>query len=155
MGSLRGFKNKNTGAGKKLLKRFFSEIGESMILILYVCTASFQISSYLPSLGCGFFRLTTIDLKRGTIFQTFIYLRYHDTLVSRTNDLIHIDQLFDTMCTPSHNTCHCKDWCEQLLRNTKHAVNKSAVKIHIGTNAFIDRTLFTNYFRCDPLDHGI
>ena len=55
------------------------------------------------------------------------------------------------MCTPSHNTCHCKDWCEQLLWNTKHAVNKSAVKIHIGTDTLIDLTLLCDNLWCKTL----
>ena len=55
------------------------------------------------------------------------------------------------MCAPAYNTCNGKHRCIKLQRQIQHAVNKSAVKIHIGTDTLIDLTFLCNNLWCKTL----
>ena len=52
------------------------------------------------------------------------------------------------MCTPSDNTCRCKDRCIQFLWQPEHAIYETAVKIYVGIDSFVNFSLLTDYFWC-------
>ena len=62
-----------------------------------------QMRSYTFSSACSFYLLSLI--------QRHITLMLCYRLISRTDNLTFIDNLFNTVCTPSCNTCNRKDWC--------------------------------------------
>lgn len=69
-----------------------------------------------------------------------------DILVSRTDDLAFIGQFFNTVRTPSGDTGNGKDRCEQFHRKAKHGVDKTAVKVHIGTDRFEQLAMLLHEF---------
>ena len=68
--------------------------------------------------------------------------------IRRTDDLIHILQLFQTVCAPSYDSRCCKYRCLQCLWQIQHLIYQTTVEVNIGINTFIHSATFPNYFRC-------
>ena len=49
------------------------------------------------------------------------------------------------MRAPSCNSCDSKNRSVELQRKIEHGIGKSAVKIYVGTDAFVDFAFFRNY----------
>ena len=74
-----------------------------------------------------------------------------NSLISRTNDLIRIVDLFNSMSTPAGNTGDGKQRCEQLLRDAQHSVNKAGVHIDISAN-WLFSAAFSKELRSELFD---
>lgn len=72
-------------------------------------------------------------------------------LVSRTDNLTGIDEFLHAVGTPSGDTCDGEQWGIELLRQIKHTVNKSAIKVHIGTYTLVNVAFFRDDLRSQAL----
>ena len=61
----------------------------------------------------------------------------NQTLVSRSDDLVCGDKLLDSVSAPSNYTCHCKERCVELPRNSKHLIHESAVEVYVRADTLV------------------
>ena len=89
------------------------------------------------------------------VAQLYIVLALCHALVSRTDDLAVVGQLFDAVRAPTHDTCHGKDRSIKLQGQIQHAVYKAAVEVHIGADALVDLAFLADDLGSQTFYHGV
>ena len=67
-----------------------------------------------------------------------IFLWGKDVFVGRTDDATALEvEFLYTMCCPTNDTCHSKDWSINLLWESYHLIDETAIEVEVGTHWFL------------------
>ena len=73
-----------------------------------------------------------------------VWLLFGHAAVGWTDDFVVFRKFFEAMSAPTADTGNGKERRVELFWNVEHIVNKAAVKIDVGTNAFVDFFAFAD-----------
>ena len=84
--------------------------------------------------------------------QRRIFLVLPHAAVCRTDDLVRIDQLLQTVCAPADDTRDGEHRRIQLGRQTEHGIHEARIEIHVDRNALVDAALLGDRGRREALN---
>lgn len=126
----------------------FSSVIQNAFILLLLHTAGHQTVRQNP--GPRYPEEPLLPLLHRHILPLF-----HDALISRSDDLVHVDEFFDAVGTPAHDSGHGKHRGVELQGDVQHAVDEAAVEIHVGADAFVDFPLLADDDRSQALHVGV